>query len=301
MIEHLRHMAIFARVVDEGSFRAAAKAIGLAPSRVSETVSDLESYLGVTLLYRTTRKIALTNEGRMFYARVAEMLRSAEIGLNELNALSLEPVGALRVSMPAFMSTSALATAIAEFVQQHPQVAISVSYTDERKDLLEDGFDVNIRVGWLDDSSMMSRKLGESDRALVAGAKYASIRPQPTHPSDLESWDWLRYKYRPDHTTLQGPKGETVKVLGQARLEVDSIDALHHFTCQNLGVTVLPEHLAARGEAKGELVRLMPDWGLIPIGFFAVWPDTSRRESLTLLFVRFVAERYGSWQKAKSS
>lgn len=295
MIEHLRHMAIFARVVDEGSFRAAAKAIGLAPSRVSETVSELEAFLGVTLLYRTTRKIALTNEGRMFYTRVAEMLRSAESGLNELNALSLDPVGALRVSMPAFMSSSSLATAIAEFVRRHPQVALSVSFTDGRTDLLEDGFDVNIRAGWLDDSSMMSRKLGESERALVAGTDYAATRPQPSHPSDLEDWDWLRYKHRSDVTTLHGPEDETVKVLGQARLEADSIDALYHFTCQNLGATVLPEHLAVRGETSGKLVRLLPDWRLIPIGFFAVWPDTSRRESLTLLFVRFVAE----WQSER--
>jgi DNA-binding transcriptional LysR family regulator len=296
MIEHLRHMAIFARVVDEGSFRAAAKAIGLAPSRVSETVSELETFLGVTLLYRTTRKIALTNEGRMFYARVAEMLRSAESGLNELNALSLEPVGALRVSMPAFMSSASLATAIAEFVRRHPQVALSVSFTDPRMDLLEDGFDVNIRAGWLDDSSMMSRKLGESERALVAGTGYAATRPRPQHPSDMEDWDWLRYKHRSDVTTLYGPEGDSVKVLGQARLEADSIDALYHFTLQNLGATVLPEHLAARGEASGELVRLLPDWRLIPLGFFAVWPDTSRRESLTLLFVRFVAE----WQSERT-
>ncbi|MEN0086932.1 MAG: LysR family transcriptional regulator, partial [Pseudomonadota bacterium] len=98
MIDHLRQMAIFARVVDEGSFRAAAKDVGLAPSRISEIVSELEAYLGVTLLYRTTRKITLTNEGRIFYARIVEMMRSAEAGLNELNALSMEPVGALRVS-----------------------------------------------------------------------------------------------------------------------------------------------------------------------------------------------------------
>ncbi|MCR9157986.1 MAG: LysR family transcriptional regulator [Rhodobacteraceae bacterium] len=297
MIEHLRHMAIFARVVDEGSFRAAAKAIGLAPSRVSETVSNLENFLGVTLLNRTTRKIALTNEGRMFYAHVADMLHSAENGLNELNALSLEPVGALRVSMPAFMSSSSLATAIAEFVRSHPQVALSISFTDGRTDLLEDGFDVNIRAGWLDDSSMMSRKLGESERALVVGAKYASARPRPEHPSDMEDWDWIRYKHRSDITTLHGPDGETMKVLGQARLEADSIDALYHFTLQNLGATVLPEHLAARGEASGKLVRLLPEWRLIPLGFFAVWPDTSRRESLTLLFVRFVAE----WQSERAT
>lgn len=296
MIEHLRHMAIFARVVDEGSFRAAARAIGLAPSRVSETVSELEAFLGVTLLYRTTRKIALTNEGRTFYARVAEMLRSAENGLNELNALSLEPVGALRVSMPAFMSSSSLASAIADFVRRHPQVALSVSFTDGRTDLLEDGFDVNIRAGWLGDSSMMSRKLGESERALVAGTGYAATRSRPGHPSEMEDWDWLRYKHRSDVTTLHGPGGETVKVLGQARLEADSIDALYHFTCRNLGATVLPEHLAARGEAAGDLVRLLPEWRLIPLGFFAVWPDTSRRESLTLLFVRFIAE----WQSERA-
>jgi DNA-binding transcriptional LysR family regulator len=194
------------------------------------------------------------------------------------------------------MSSASLATAIAEFVRRHPQVALSVSFTDARMDLLEDGFDVNIRAGWLDDSSMMSRKLGESERALVAGTGYAATRPRPQHPSDMEDWDWLRYKHRSDVTTLYGPEGDSVKVLGQARLEADSIDALYHFTLQNLGATVLPEHLAARGEASGELVRLLPDWRLIPLGFFAVWPDTSRRESLTLLFVRFVAE----WQSERT-
>ena len=283
-------MAIFAQVVDEGSFRAAARAIGLAPSRVSETVSDLESFLGVTLLYRTTRKIALTNEGRMFYARAAEMLRCAESGLNELNALSLEPVGALRVSIPAFMSSSRLATAVAEFVRRHPQVAISLTLTDARKDLLEDGFDVNIRAGWLDDSSMMSRKLGEIDRALVAGKGYVASRPAPVHPSEMEDWDWLRYRHRSDYSTFQGPAGETARVLGQARLEVDTIDALYHFACQNLGATILPQHLADRGVAEGHLVRLLPGWQLVPLGYFAVWPDTSRRESLTRLFVRFIAD-----------
>ncbi|SNT31133.1 LysR family transcriptional regulator [Tropicimonas sediminicola] len=290
MIDYLRHMAIFARVVDEGSFRAAAKAMGLAPSRVSETVSDLEGYLGVTLLYRTTRRISLTNEGRMFYARVAEMLRSAENGLNELNALSLEPIGALRVSMPAFLSSSTLSTAIAEFSRRHPQVALSLAFTDQRMDLLSDGFDVNIRAGWLDDSSMMSRKLGECARALVVGADYARTRPHPKHPSDMEDWDWLRYKHRSDYTTLTSPDGETVKVLGQARLEVDSVDALYHLTLQNLGATVLPEHLAARGEASGRLVRLFPDWHLKPLGYYAVWPDSSRRENLTVLFVRFLVD-----------
>lgn len=290
MIDYLRHMAIFARVVDEGSFRAAAKAVGLAPSRISQTVTDLEDYLGVTLLYRTTRKIALTNEGRIFYARVTEMLHSAETGLNELNALSLEPVGALRVSMPAFMATSGISTAMGEFVRLHPHVALSISYTDHPVDLLQDGYDLNIRVGWLDDSSMMARKLGEEDRIMVASAEYAASHPRPARTQDLEHWDWIRYEHRADTIEMTGPDGTSARVTGNSQLQVDSIEAMLHFTQKNLGAAVLPRHLAEPGLATGELIHLLPGWTLRPLGFFAVWPDKSRRENLTLLFVRFLVD-----------
>lgn len=291
MIDHLRQMAIFARVVDEGSFRAAAKEVGLAPSRISETVSDLEAYLGVTLLYRTTRKITLTSEGRIFYARVVDMMRSAEAGLNELNALSLEPVGALRVSLPAFLAAGPLSTAIATFARLHPHVAFSVAYSDQPVGLIEDGFDLNIRVGWLDDSTMMSRKLADGTRYLVAGTDYARARKTPKRPADLEDWDWIRYQQRADMTEFTSLKGQVEKVTGQAQIEVDSVDALYHIATQNMGATILPSFLAERGITSGALVRLIPDWTLRPLGIYAVWPDKSRRESLTLLFVRYLAEQ----------
>ena len=291
MIDHLRQMAIFARVVDEGSFRAAAKDIGLAPSRISETVSELEAYLGVTLLYRTTRKISLTNEGRIFYARVVEMMRNAEAGLNELNALAMEPVGALRVSIPAFLAAGPLSTAVANFARLHPHVAFSVTYSDKPMGLIEDGFDLNIRVGWLDDSTMMSRKLAAGQRYLVAGTDYVRERKIPKRPSDLEDWDWIRYQQRADVSEFASPAGKVEKVTGQAQIEVDSIDALYHIATQNMGATILPSFLAERGIAEGALVRLIPDWTLRPLGIYAVWPDKSRRESLTLLFVRYLAEQ----------
>ena len=291
MIDHLKQMAIFAQVVDEGTFRGAAKQLGLSPSRVSETVSDLEGYLGVTLLNRTTRKIALTNEGRVFYLRVVEMLRSAETALNELNALSLEPVGALRISIPAFLAGGPLTAAVASFTRLHPNVAFSVTYTDNVLSLLENGYDMSIRVGWLDDSSMMSRKLAEGQRTLVAGKGYAGQRERPQRPSDMEDWDWIRYKNRSDTTAFTDPSGNVEKVTGNAQIEVDSIDALYHLACQNAGVTVLPSFLADRGVAAGDLVRLLPNWKLRPLGIYAVWPDRSRREGLALLFVRHLAEQ----------
>ena len=291
MIDHLRQMAIFARVVDEGSFRAAAKDVGLAPSRISETVSELEAYLGITLLYRTTRKITLTNEGRIFYARVVEMMRSAEAGLNELNALSLDPVGALRISMPAFLATGPLSSAIADFAKLHPNVAFSVAYSDHPVDLIGGGFDLCVRAGWLDDSSMMSRKLADGQRILVAGVDYARGRKTPKRPSDLEDWDWIRYQQRADTTEFVSSTGKVEKVTGNAQVEVDNIDAVYYFATQNMGATILPSFLAERGIASGELVRLLPDWGLRQLGIFALWPDKSRRESLTLLFIRFLAEK----------
>lgn len=291
MIDHLKQMAVFARVVDEGSFRAAAKALGLAPSRVSETVSDLESYLGITLLYRTTRQIALTNEGRIFHARAVEMVRCAEAGLNELNALALEPVGALRISLPAFLTTGPLSTAVAEFAKLHPNVAFSIMYSDHPMGMIETGLDLSIRVGWLEDSSMMSRKLATGQRVLVAGADYVNARKRPEQPSDLESWDWIRYRQRSDTTQFIGTDGNMETVTGNAQIEVDSIDAVYHFACNNMGVTILPSFLAERGMKAGYLVPLLSDWKLRDLGIYAVWPDKSRRESLTLLFVRFLAER----------
>ena len=290
MIDHLRHIAIFARVVDLGSFRAAAKDIGLAPSRVSEIVTGLEDFVGTTLLNRTTRKVALTNEGRKFYAHAVEMVRNAESGLNELNALTLEPAGSLRVSAPAFMSSSNIATAIGEFTRHYPHVDLSISFTDLPVDLLETGFDLNIRVGWLDDSSMMSRKLGEIERVLIAGANYAKARPDPQHPRELESWDWIRYAQRSNALEFNSGSGRSVKVAGRSRLQVDSIDALLHYARINFGATVLPKYLVDQGLKAGEFVRLLEDWNLAPLGIYAVWPDQSRRENLTVHFVRFLAE-----------
>ncbi len=293
MIDHLKHMAVFARVVDKGSFRAAAQDIGVAPSRVSQTITDLENHLGTTLLYRTTRKLALTGEGRTLYARVSEMLRSAEAGLNEINATMQDPVGALRVSVPAFLSTSDLSTAMATFIKRYPNVALSLFYSDRRVGIIENGFDLAIQAGSLSDSAMMSRKLGGIPRALVAGAQYAKARPEPKRPADMEDWDWIRYQQRSDTIELTSDKGETESVTGRSQIEVDSVNALYHFAMQDVGASVLTENLAERGVASGALVRLLPKWRLGDIDLHAVWPDSSRRETLTLLFVRFLSDELG--------
>ncbi|MEL7107035.1 MAG: LysR substrate-binding domain-containing protein [Pseudomonadota bacterium] len=291
MIDKLRSIAIFATVVDAGTFRAAAATLGLAPSRVSETVSALEKSLGVTLLYRSTRQLSLTSEGRILHEKAQQMLASAESGLDAINPASADPHGALRVTAPAFVVQTGLVDTFAEFARTYPRIALTFDFSDEPRDLIRDGFDVSIRAGWLDDSEFMSRSIGQADRLLVASPDYVADRPAPTRPADLEDWDWVRFAMRPEKTELTGPDAQIATVTGRSHVLVNTAEALYEFAARGLGVTAIPEHLACRGFDRGDLVHVLPQWSLKALGLYAVWPDQSRRETLTTLFVRFLADR----------
>ena len=289
MIEKLRSIAIFATVVDQGTFRGAALHLGLAPSRVSEIVSHLEAELGVTLLYRTTRQISLTHEGRLLHEKAQDMLAAAEMGLDAINTLSENPTGSLHISAPAFVAQTRLMETFAEFVDAYPGVDISFHFSDRRSDLIRDGFDVAIRAGWLEDSELLARNIGHTDRFLVASPGYFASKSEPKTPSDLEDWNWIRFDMRHDQTDLTSPEGQVKTVTGQSSVTVNSAEALYEFAAHGLGVTAIPEHLACRGFDRGDLVQVLPDWKLQPLGLYAVWPNQSRRENLTTLFVRFLA------------
>lgn len=290
MIEKLRSIAIFAAVVDQGSFRGAAQHLGLAPSRVSEVVSRLEADLGVTLLYRTTRQLSLTHEGRLLHQKAQDMLAAAEMGLDQISPTARVPTGSLRVSAPAFISQTKLMETFAKFASEHPHVNLEFQFSDRRADLIKDGFDIAIRAGWLVDSEFMSRTIGHTDRFLVASPEYISSRTVPTKPSDLEDWDWIRFAMRADQTELTSQNDETVTVVGKSNVTVNSAEALYEFAARGLGVTAIPEHLACRGFDRGDLIHILPDWKLQPLGLYAVWPSQSRRENLTTLFMRFLVD-----------
>lgn len=290
MIEKLRSIAVFATVVEQGTFRAAAAHLGMAPSRVSETVSGLEKDLGVTLLYRSTRRLSLTREGALLHERGLAMLAAAEAGLDAISPLSEQPQGALRVTAPAFVTQTGLMDRFALFAQRYPKVRLSIDFSDTPRDLIADRFDVGIRAGWLQDSELMARSIGQADRLLVASPDYVSARGMPCDPSELEAWDWIRFSIRPDQTELTSADGRVQVVTGRESISVNTADALYEMAVRGLGVTAIPENLARRGFERGELMHVLPDWTLRGLGFYAVWSDTSRRENLTKLFVRFLAE-----------
>lgn len=289
MIDKLRSIAIFSTVVDQGSFRAAALHLGLAPSRISEVVSQLEKDLGVTLLYRSTRQLSLTNEGRQLNEKANVMLNAAEEGLDAISPLSKEPAGALRVTVPAFVTQTDLMESFARFSRAYPKVDLDFHFSDRPSEVIKDGFDVAIRAGWLGDSDLMVRTIGHTDRFLVASPDYVASMPTPTVPSDLEEWHWIRFVVRANQTELTAADGEVVTVLGKSSVSVNAADALYGFAVRGLGLTSIPEHLACRGFERGDLVHVLPDWTLRPLGLHAIWPNQSRRENLTTLFVRFLA------------
>ena len=289
MIDKLRSIAVFAAVVDQGTFRGAAQHLGLAPSRVSEIVSDLERDLGVTLLYRSTRRLSLSSEGRTLYHKAQDMMAAAAHGLDAINPSSKEPVGTLRVTLPAFTAQTNLMDAIAGFSKTYPRVELILDFTDTTRDLIKDGFDVGIRAGWLKDSDLLTRNIGTAERLLVASPAYLKTHPQLRHPSDLEALDWIGFTARPNQTILTHAQQGEAKVTTRSTVYVSSADALYEMSMRDLGVTAIPESLANRGIARGDLVQLLPDWHLMPLGLHAVWPGQSRRENLTTLFVRALA------------
>lgn len=289
MIDKLRGMALFAAVVEQGTFRGAARHLKLAPSRMSQAVSDLERELGVTLLYRSTRQLSLTHEGRLLYDSVRRMLEAAETGLDAINPMAAEPSGALRVTVPAFVAQTDLMDALAGFARAHPKVRLDLHFSDRQQDLIRDGYDVAIRAGWLEDNELRTRKIGNAERMLVASPGYVASKPEPAQAADLEHWDWIRFVVRPDFVELTSPEGLVVPIRGQSHLSVDTADSLYEFAVRGLGLTVIPESFARRGIERGELVQVLPGWTLRALGLHALWPDQSRRENLTLTFIRFLA------------
>ncbi len=291
MIDYLRYVAVFTRVVEEGSFSAAARSLGIAPSRVSESVSRLEHYVGATLFNRTTRKITLTSEGRRLYAHTSGILEGAERGLNELRETKCVPMGSLRISVPTYLLSSPLAHALGQFVLSHPKVHVIADFTDHDVDPVTDGYDLCIRSGQFDKQSAMVRKLGTFERAIFVGKGYLANRPKAKHPKALMEWDWINYRHSKRLFKLESSDGEVVKLIirDQARLQVDSFDALYAFACMDLGVAVMPVEFAQRGINEEKLVRIFDEWRFPTAIYHAVWPDKSYRESLVAVFVDYLA------------
>lgn len=290
MLDQLRQIAIFARTAEHGSFQGAAVALRLSPSVVSYHVSQLEAHLGVALLYRSTRRLALTPEGDRLLTSAQAMLAAADEGLTAIGAGAEEPSGPLRVTLPAVLAGFPITDRLAAFAVRHPKIRLTLDYADARRDLIRDGFDMSIRMGWLRDSALVARKLGEETRALVAAPALAARHERPETPEDLMRWPWLELQASPHRPVHLDRGADRAALRPTATLEVNEAQAMARLARGGAGLAVLPTSLVQADLADGRLVEPLPEWRPTSIGVFAVWPPNAPRDGLARRLVSHLAE-----------
>ena len=291
MIEDFRGLAVFVAIAEAGSLTAAGKRLKLSTSVVSHHLSRLEEKLGVTLFFRSTRSMSLTPEGHAALDPARRMVAAGEEALALIGAGSVEPVGALRITMPAWGEQLSLRQALWEFAKQHPLVAVSLHSSDAPADLVKEGFDLAIRLGTLADSSLKSRRLGHFETVLVAAPDYLAARQPVQSLEDLVGCDFIDVSMLPGTMTLQRDGRAIAVVPEHIRLEVDTIASARSAVLAGLGIRHLPLGEVAGDIEAGLLVRVLPDWTMPELGVFAVWPDSGPQKTLTRRLIDFLVER----------
>jgi DNA-binding transcriptional LysR family regulator len=281
MIDRLRQMAIFAKTIDHGSFRGAARELKLSPSVVSHHISQLEEHLGVALLYRSTRKLRLTSEGQRLFSAARNMLDAVEGELQDLSATAVVPSGELRITLPSVLSSSHITDQIAAFSMAYPRITLTVDFSDTRRALIDDGFDLAIRMGPKLTNSATSRTLFKVRRVLVASKAYLSTRTIVNDPLALIDWDWLALApVQNVPLNFQNKEGETVKIKPAPHMFTNDAQALHRLAQADAGLAIVPEFLVTPDIVNGTMAMVLPDWELPSISVFAEWPSNAPKYGL---------------------
>jgi len=237
-------------------------------------VSDLEQRLGVRLMQRTTRKLSLTPEGEVFLSRCRDILASIEASEAELSTRTASASGLLKVSVPVSFATRHLAPLWSDFLAAHPRLTLDVQLADRVVDLVDEGFDLAVRIARLPDSSLVSRKLASTRLVLCAAPSYLRRRGTPRHPDDLAAHDVIGYSLlaTPGQWLLQGPGG-LVAVKTKPRLWTNNGDTSVAAAVRGAGIDLQPTFLIADELASGRLVEVLPDWQAAELGIYAVYPS----------------------------
>ncbi|MEE2891197.1 MAG: LysR family transcriptional regulator [Pseudomonadota bacterium] len=289
-METLRHMAVFARVVDTGSFSEAARELDLAKSAVSNHVRRLEEELGVRLLNRTTRRLALTEAGTRFHRRCQRILSEANEAVREVAAYQEQPLGKLSITCPVDFGTDYLIPQIARFRLKYPGLRIRVSLDDQMVNLVESGFDLAIRIGRLADSSLIARQLADAPLYLCASKEYLDRVGRPDSPGALASHETIIFSQRREPSRLTFTRaGQRITVGLRGSLETDSARGARAMALAGMGIGVMSRFGVGSLIESGRLERVLPDWSLPPTTAYAVYPHREHVEAKIRLFVDFLA------------
>jgi DNA-binding transcriptional LysR family regulator len=289
-MDRFQEMRVFAAVVDAGSFVGAADALNLSKAAVSRTVSELEARLGVRLLHRTTRKLSLTPEGDVFVLRCRDVLASVEEAEAEITQHSGEAVGLLKVSAPFSFGVLRLGPLWGDFLAAHPKLELEITLSDRFVDLVDEGFDIAIRIARLADSSLVSRRLSSTRMVLCASPRYLKEHGTPRHPSELAGHTVLAYNLLAagDTWEFQGPGG-TASVKVHARMRTNSGDTCRLVALAHRGIVLQPSFMVDEDLRAGSLVELMPQFQSYELGVYAVYPSRKHLLPKVRLLIDYLA------------
>jgi len=285
-MDRFLEMKTLVAVVDAGSFIGAAEPLGMSKAAVSRHVSDLENRLGVRLLQRTTRRLSLTDEGQAFYARSKDALALVDEAETEIRSRSSEASGVVRVNAPQTFGVLHLAPLWGGFMDANPRVSLEVTLSDRLVDVVDEGFDLAIRIATLPNSTLVSKKLASTRVMLCAAPAYLERVGTPSHPADLALHQVIAYSYWAgrDEWTFTGPDG-VVSVKTRARLYANNGDTCLAAALSGQGIILQPSFLVAEDVRAGRLVELMPEYRSIELGIYAVYPT---RKQLALKVRRLI-------------
>jgi DNA-binding transcriptional LysR family regulator len=293
-MDRFNALATFAKVVEQGSFARAADRLSVSTSAVSRQVAELEAHLDVRLLNRTTRRLSLTEAGQAFYERCVQLLADLEETESSVRSTAVEPKGTLRVTCGVTFGERYLAPAIAEFADLHPQVSFDIDLSDRVVDLVEEGFDLAIRIGPVGNQALVSRRIGSTQFVCCASPAYLARHPAPVTPADLEQHACLGYTYAAVTSawTFESRDGtrHTPRILPRHRLNNGRM--LAELAAAGLGIVLEPDFIVAPEVRSGRLQRLLTDYQPPRSPIAAVYPSRRHLSAKVRSFVDFLAARH---------
>jgi DNA-binding transcriptional LysR family regulator len=294
-MDQLAALRAFVAVAEAQSFSNAARALRIAKSAVSRQVSDLESDLGARLLHRTTRSLSLTEAGRAYFERAARILADLDDANRAVGELQAAPRGRLRISAPMSFGFLHLMPALSDFMARYPEVVVDLAMNDRFVDLVNEGFDVAIRIATLPDSSLIARQLAPARRVICASPNYLSTHGAPRSPNDLKTHACLFNSNLPSAREWRfvSPDDVPVPVTVNGRLSVDNGDALRVAALCGLGLANLPTFIVGADLQSGALATVLDSFVAQDLSISAVYPHSRHLSPTVRALIDFLVDRFG--------